>query len=122
DLPGDAEQMLQVRATNSIGLTGEQAAVVTMRGAETVGGYKLQLQSGPWPTSHVQGIAVDEENGFVYYSFTTLLVKTDLAGNVIGTVGGFTGHLGDLDFNAEDGRVYGKTTDRPDDVPRSEEH
>src|SRR5699024_6170329 len=78
-----------------------------MRGAETVGGYKLQLQSGPWPTSHVQGIAVDEENGFVYYSFTTLLVKTDLAGNIIGTVGGFTGHLGDLDFNAEDGRVYG---------------
>ncbi|WP_277050324.1 carbohydrate-binding protein [Ruania albidiflava] len=107
DLPGDAEQMLQVRATNSIGLTGEQAAVVTMRGAETVGGYKLQLQSGPWPTSHVQGIAVDEENGFVYYSFTTLLVKTDLAGNIIGTVGGFTGHLGDLDFNAEDGRLYG---------------
>ncbi len=28
-------------------------------------------------------------------------------GNVIGTVEGFTGHLGDLDFNTQDGRVYG---------------
>lgn len=75
--------------------------------ADEVNGYQLELHSGPWDTSHVQGIAVDEEQGYIYYSFTTLLVKTDLAGNVVGTVGGFTGHLGDLDFNTEDGRVYG---------------
>ncbi|WP_420111689.1 carbohydrate-binding protein [Pseudactinotalea sp.] len=103
----DAEQLLQVRAVSSIGLTGKNGSVVTMRGAETVGGYKLELTNGPWPTSHVQGIAVDPEQGYIYYSFTTLLVKTDLAGNIVGSVGGFTGHLGDLDFNAEDGRVYG---------------
>lgn len=69
--------------------------------------WASQLESGPWPTAHVQGIAVDLEHGFVYYSFTTLLVKTDHTGEVIGTVTGFTGHLGDLDFNPEDGRVYG---------------
>lgn len=106
-LPGDGEQMLRVRATNSSGLHGAEASVVTMRGADTVDGYKLELHNGPWPTSHVQGIAVDEQQGYIYYSFTTLLVKTDLAGNIVGTVGGFTGHLGDLDFNPEDGRVYG---------------
>lgn len=106
-LPARTEQLLRVRAINTTGLTGAEASVVTMRGAETVSGYKLELHNGPWPTSHVQGIAVDEEQGYIYYSFTTLLVKTDLAGNVVGTVGGFTGHLGDLDFNPEDGRVYG---------------
>lgn len=68
---------------------------------------KLSLKNGPWKTSHVQGIAVDSTRGFIYYSFTTLLVKTDLDGKLIGTVGGFTGHLGDLDFNPANGRVYG---------------
>lgn len=66
-----------------------------------------RLKNGPWATGHVQGIAVDQTRGYIYYSFTTLLVKTDLAGAVVGTVGGFTGHLGDLDFNPSDGRVYG---------------
>jgi hypothetical protein len=69
--------------------------------------WKASLESGPWSTSHVQGITVDPVNGIVYYSFTTLLVKTDLSGKVLGTVDGFTGHLGDLAFNAADGRVYG---------------
>ena len=61
----------------------------------------------PWPTSHIQGVAVDQANGFVYYSFTTVLVKATLRGQVVGTVEGWTGHLGDLTFNALDGRVYG---------------
>ncbi|WP_197512649.1 hypothetical protein [Tessaracoccus coleopterorum] len=75
--------------------------------ADTFDGLELTLSNGPWPTSHVQGIAVDVEKGYIYYSFTTLLVKTDLQGNLVGTVGGFTGHLGDLDINPADGRVYG---------------
>jgi hypothetical protein len=69
--------------------------------------WRNRLATGPWPTSHVQGIAIDKQKGFIYYSFTTLLVKTDLQGQVVGTVGGFTGHLGDLDFDPDDGRVYG---------------
>ena len=69
--------------------------------------WKTRLTNGPWPTSHVQGIAVDQEKGFVYYSFTTLLVKTTLDGKVVGSVSGFTGHLGDLAFNPNDKRVYG---------------
>ncbi|WP_219413103.1 hypothetical protein [Pseudonocardia nigra] len=67
----------------------------------------LHIHGGAWPTSHVQGVAVDAKNGYMYWSFTQILVKTDLAGNVVGTVEGLTGHLGDLDLNPRDGRVYG---------------
>jgi hypothetical protein len=65
------------------------------------------LDGGSWPAGHVQGVAVDRDGGSVYYSFTDLLVKTDLDGAVVGTVEGLTGHLGDLDWNPDDGRVYG---------------
>ncbi|MEV6108670.1 hypothetical protein AB0M28_28805 [Streptomyces sp. NPDC051940] len=65
------------------------------------------IYGGAWPTSHVQGVTVDQRRGFVYWSFTQMLVKTDLAGNVVGTVTGLTGHLGDIDLNEKDGRVYG---------------
>ena len=67
----------------------------------------LAQNGGTWPTSHVQGIAVDLRGGFVYYSFTTLLAKYDFSGRLVGTLVGWTGHLGDLDFNPADGRVYG---------------
>ena len=50
--------------------------------------------SGYWKTPHCQGIAVDTKKQYVYYSFTTMLVKTDMQGNVIGTVKGLMGHLG----------------------------
>jgi hypothetical protein len=67
----------------------------------------LRQDGGTWPTSHVQGIAVDLRGGYIYYSFTTLLAKYDFNGKLIGTLGGWAGHLGDLDFNPRDGRVYG---------------
>lgn len=66
-----------------------------------------EVYGGAWPTSHVQGIAIDKKEGHMYFSFTQMLVKTDLQGNVVGTVEGLTGHLGDIDFNPKDGRVYG---------------
>ncbi|MEV6075730.1 hypothetical protein AB0L80_11575 [Streptomyces sp. NPDC052069] len=65
------------------------------------------VDGGAWQSGHVQGMAIDRRKGFVYFSFTNLLVKTDLRGRPVGSVTGFTGHLGDLDFNAQDGRVYG---------------
>ncbi len=69
--------------------------------------FPAEVYGGAWPSGHVQGIAVDEKKGFMYFSFTNLLVKTDLTGRPVGSVTGFTGHLGDLDFNTRDGRVYG---------------
>ncbi|WP_030751903.1 hypothetical protein [Streptomyces sp. NRRL F-5135] len=65
------------------------------------------VDGGSWKSGHLQGTAVDRRKGHMYFSFTNLLVKTDMSGKPIGSVTGFTGHLGDLDFNKGDGRVYG---------------
>jgi len=62
--------------------------------------------SGPQSPFHVQGIAIDQANGFMYFSFTDRLVKTDLTGKTIGSVSGFIGHLGDIDLS-DDGKIYG---------------
>jgi hypothetical protein len=79
------------------------AAPVTAAGAPP----PLTQHGGTWPTAHVQGIAVDLKGGYIYYSFTTLLAKYDFKGKLVGTLVGWAGHLGDLDFNPRDGRVYG---------------
>lgn len=67
----------------------------------------LSQNGGTWASGHVQGIAVDVEGGYIYYSFTNLLAKYDFNGKLVGTLTGWTGHLGDLDFNDTDGKVYG---------------
>lgn len=67
----------------------------------------LTQNGGTWKAGHVQGVAIDVKGGYIYYSFTTLLAKYDFSGKLIGTLVGWTGHLGDLDFNPADGKVYG---------------
>jgi hypothetical protein len=62
--------------------------------------------SGKQGKLHVQSSAVDQENEVVYFSFTDKLIKTDLNGNLIGSVTGFVGHLGDMDFDPESGKIY----------------
>jgi hypothetical protein len=82
-------------------------AVPPVRSAEApAASFPPSVHSGWWPTSHVQGIAVDRARGHVYFSFTTVLVKTDLAGTLLGTVEGFSGHLGDLTFDARTGKIF----------------
>ena len=54
-------------------------------------------------TGHVQGIATDGNH--MYYSFTTCLIKTDMEGNICGSVKGLAGHLGCIAFH--NGSVYG---------------
>lgn len=66
------------------------------------------IESGDWHAGgHVQGIAVVPEKNYICYSFTTMLVKTDLTGKLLGTVEGLVGHLGCIDYNLADGRVWG---------------
>ena len=42
----------------------------------------------------------------MYFSFTTTLLKTDMQGNLLGSVEGMTGHLGCMTLNPDDGRLY----------------
>lgn len=65
------------------------------------------IYTGKQSRMHVQGVAVDQVNGHVYFSFTDRLIKMDLSGKLLGSVTGFLGHLGDLEFNPADGKVYG---------------
>jgi len=68
---------------------------------------KKPLFTGIWGNCHIQGIAVDRKNGYIYYSFTTKLIKATLDGKIIGSVDGLVGHLGCIAFNEADGCVYG---------------
>lgn len=74
------------------------------------------IPSGLWNYGHCQGIAIDTQREYMYFSFTTALIKTDLAGNVIGSVTGLLGHLGCIDFNDEDGCVYGSLEYKNDPI------
>ena len=73
------------------------------------------ISSGPFKAGHIQGIAIDTKQQHIYLSYTTMLIKTDYEGNILGSVVGLVGHLGDLTFNEQDGRVYG-SLEYKDDV------
>lgn len=68
---------------------------------------KQPIFTGAWGKCHIQGIAADLEKGYLYYSFTTKLVKAKLDGTIVGCVDGLLGHLGFIAYNKQDGRVYG---------------
>lgn len=67
-------------------------------------------------TGHIQGIATDAERKYMYYSFTTSLIKTDMNGNIVGSVKGLAGHLGCIAYNYDDGRVYGSLEYKHDGI------
>ncbi len=64
-----------------------------------------RIPTGAWREGHIQGIAVDRKRGFVYCSFTTILLKTDLLGNPLGSVEHLAGHLGCITLNEYDARL-----------------
>ncbi|MBO5879946.1 MAG: hypothetical protein J6Q68_05285 [Clostridia bacterium] len=64
------------------------------------------IKLGGMNTGHIQGIAVDRERKYMYYSFTTSFIKTDLDGNIVGSVINLVGHLGCIAYNYDDGKVY----------------
>lgn len=67
---------------------------------------------------HIQGIAADTARRCVYVSYTTTIKKYDFDGNLLGSAGGLTGHLGCLAFNPADGRVYGSLEHKLDEIGR----
>lgn len=64
--------------------------------------------------SHVQGIATDGK--YMYFSFTTFLLKTDMEGRAVGSVDGLLGHLGCIAFDG--GFVYGSLEYKNDSIGR----
>ena len=89
-----------------------------LQAATPIEKFPKQIYSGEWKAGHIQGIAVDAKQGYIYYSFTTMLIKADLQGNIIGTVTGLLGHLGCIEFNEEDGRIYGSLEYKNDSIGR----
>lgn len=77
-----------------------------------------EIVSGPIKAGHVQGIAVDRKHAVVYISYTTMLVKCDFEGRMLGSVTGLLGHLGCLDFCDDDGLVYGSLEYKDDAIGR----
>lgn len=66
--------------------------------------------------SHLQGIAIDHARRFLYFSFTTCLLKTDLQGNILGSVSGLPGHLGCIAFHPQENKVYGSLEFKHDTI------
>ena len=76
-----------------------------------------ELFSGEWNTGgHVQGIALDMERGYVYYSFTTVLIKTDLTGKMLGSVKNLIGHLGCIAYDPDRNCLYGSLEYKHDSI------
>jgi hypothetical protein len=68
---------------------------------------------------HVQGIALDQKNDCMYCSFTSAFFKTDLEGNVIGSVTGINGHLGAMTFDSNGRKAYASLEIKNDEIGRA---
>ena len=66
---------------------------------------------------HVQGIALDQKSQLMYCSFTSAFFKTDLNGNIIGSITGINGHLGAMTFDAKGRKVYASLEIKDDYFP-----
>ncbi len=75
--------------------------------------------SGWWEADHVQGAALDACRQYVYFSFTDILVKATLDGQIVGTVTGLVGHMGCLAYCPQDGRLYASLEYKRDQIGRS---
>lgn len=67
---------------------------------------------------HVQGIALDKKEKCLYCSFTSAFFKTDLEGNIIGSVTGINGHLGAMTYDKREKKVYASLEIKDDEIGR----
>ncbi len=77
----------------------------------TAAAHTASYNTGKIPAGgHVQGADTDRYGDYFYYSFMDRLVKQDSKGRIVGSVTGFDGHLGDVAYNKQDGKVYATLT------------
>lgn len=86
--------------------TTQLTTVLDVNSLSIIDLYPLSLSGGDRDIKHCQGIAVDKDNGFMYYSYTTMLIKCDFDGNIVASVTGIDGHMGDITYNKADGKIY----------------
>ncbi len=90
--------------------------------ASAFSGFSQKLPSDIYVeggSKHVQGIVFDKTAEKLYLSFTTSFLKTDLEGNVIGSIEKIQGHLGAMTFNPEDRKVYASLECKDDAIGAS---
>ncbi|MBR2988990.1 MAG: hypothetical protein IKC64_04620, partial [Clostridia bacterium] len=78
-----------------------------------------QIYSGRHGKCHCQGVAVDKKREYIYFSFTTKLIKADMQGNIVGSVDNILGHLGCIDYCDNDGKLYCSLEYKNDEIGRS---
>ena len=65
---------------------------------------------------HIQGIALDKKDKCLYSSFTSSFFKSDLEGNLIGSVTGINGHLGAMTYDEKEKKVYASLEIKDDEI------
>ncbi len=83
--------------------SGESAEIAVRVKNFTLPDY-FQTETFSW--GHVQGMTIDKENSYTYFTFTTILGKTDLSGKTVASMTGYPGHMGDCTYNEADGKLY----------------
>lgn len=68
---------------------------------------------------HVQGIALDKNEKAMYFSFTSSFYKTDLKGNITGSITGINGHLGALTFDQKTRKAYASLEMKNDEIGKN---
>ena len=92
--------------------------ITTLHAATPIEQLPREIYSGEWKAGHVQGFAVDTKREHIYFSFTTILIKMNMKGEIVGSVTGLLGHLGCIEFNDADGRIYGSLEYKDDSIGR----
>ncbi len=96
--------------------SGQTYSEVSMMEFDQKTHLPLRIDGGAWekPAGHLQGVVADDDNNFLYMSFTDRLLKVDMhtgeltasvTGLLAGGIYGGGAHLGDLAFYR--GKVYG---------------
>mgnify|MGYP003310201000 CR=1 FL=1 len=91
------------------------AAIAVLAGCSYDYPETIRIEGG---RLHVQGIALDQKEKCMYCSFTSAFFRTDLQGNITGSITGINGHLGAMTFDSRSRKVYASLEVKDDAIGR----